>query len=179
MDAISRDGKTNHGLRDTQLHLLYNLNQEGLDLPAIALRPALMLDTGALGSDHSHAGLKLIASKTFGLNRIHLNGSYTAGPKEAPGSGGDWVNRYLYGIAYERTFPIEFFVLLIDLYSVGGIDGSRREIIYDLGTRFQITPTWVVDGGLFHAIRSDRLDFGVTVGVSYVFSIRGSFPTEF
>ena len=178
-DAVRKDGKTNHGLRDTQFHLLYNLNQEGFDFPAIALRPEVTLGTGALGSDHPHAGLKVIASKTFGPNRIHLNGSYTGGPKEAPGRGGDLVNRYLYGIAYERTFPIEFFVLLIDLYSDGPIDGSRKEIVYDLGTRFQITPTWVVDGGLFHAVRSDHLDFGVTVGLSYVFSIRGIFPTEF
>jgi hypothetical protein len=178
-DVILRNNGTIHAFRNTQLHLLYNLNQEGPDLPAIAFRPEVTLGTGGLGTDDPHAGVKVIASKSFGLNRIHLNASYTAGPEEAPGRGGDLVNRYLYGIAYERTFPIEFFVLLVDLYSVAPIDGGRREIIYDLGARFQITPTWVVDAGLFHAIRSDDLDFGMTIGLSYVFSIRGIFPTGF
>lgn len=174
--AVVREGETSGSFRDTQLHLFYNLNQEDRALPAIAFRPELTLGTGELGSDHPHGGLKVIVSKTIGLNRIHLNGSYTFGPKELPGRGGDRVNRNLYGIAYERTFPTEFFVVVADLYSVAPIDGRRREIIYDLGARVQLTPTWVVDAGLFQALRAEHLDFGVTLGVSYVFSFRGLFP---
>lgn len=174
--AVVSDGGTTRSLRDTQIHLLYNLNQEDLNLPAISFRPEVTLGTGALGSDHPHGALKIIASKTFGLNRVHLNGAYTVGPTEPPGKRGDRGHRSLYGIAYERTFPIEFFVLLFDLYAVTPIDGGRREIIYDLGTRIQITPTWVFDAGLFQALRSQEVDFGVTVGLSYVFSVRRLFP---
>ncbi|MFY9270608.1 MAG: hypothetical protein WAO55_12780 [Candidatus Manganitrophaceae bacterium] len=175
-EALLDDGETTDAMRHLQIHLLYNLNQEDLDLPAIAFRPELTFGAGDLGSDHPHGALKVIVSKTFGFNRVHLNGSYTIGPTEAPGKGGDFVKRYLYGIAYERTAPIEFFVLLFDLYAAAPIDGSRREIIYDLGTRIQITPTWVFDAGFSHAIRSEAFDFGVTIGLSYVFSPRWIFP---
>ncbi len=175
-EAIVDDGETTDAVRHFQIHLFYNLNQESLDLPAIAFRPELTLGAGDKGADHPHGALKMIVSKTFGFNRVHLNGSYTVGPTEAPGKGGDLVNRYLYGLAYERTAPIEFFVLLFDLYAAAPIDGGRREIIYDLGTRIQITPTWVFDAGFFHALRSEDLDFGMTAGLSYIFSPRWIFP---
>lgn len=174
--AVLDDGQRTNVLAGTEFHFLYNLNQEDFDLPAIAFRPELTFGTGDLGTDHPHGALKVIVSKTFGFNRVHLNGSYTIGPTEISGRGGDLVNRYLYGIAYERTAPIEFFVLLFDLYAAAPIDGGRREIIYDLGTRIQMTPTWVFDAGFFHAIRSEDLDFGVTAGFSYVFSPRSIFP---
>lgn len=174
--AVLDDGETTDSLRHLQIHFFYNPNQEDLNLPAVAFRWELDFGAGDLGTDHPHGALKVIVSKTFGFNRIHLNGSYTAGPTEVSGRGGDLVNRYLYGIAYERTAPIDFFVLLFDLYAAAPIDGGRREIVYDFGTRIQITPTWVFDAGFFHAIRSEDLDFGVTVGLSYVFSPRWIFP---
>ena len=88
------------------------------------------------------------------------------------------MNRYLYGIAYERTFPIEFLVLLADLYALKPIDGSSTKIIADLGTRLQLTPTWVLDGGIFTGALKDGPDIGFTIGLSYVFSFRGLFPTQ-
>ncbi|TAK07720.1 MAG: hypothetical protein EPO39_05955 [Candidatus Manganitrophaceae bacterium] len=177
-NVTRRDGEAKNSFGDTQIHLLYNLNQESEALPAIALRPEFSLPTGAFGGDHFHAGLKGIASKTFGMNRLHLNGSYTAGPTEAPGRGGDRVSRSLYGIAYERTFPIVFAVVLVDLYAVRPIDGRRAEVISDLGGRVQLTPTWVVDAGLFRALRSEgETRYGFTLGVTTVFSFRRLFPT--
>ena len=174
--AMVRDGGTTRSFRDVQLHLLYNFNQEDELLPAMAVRPELTFGAGALGSEGTHAALKGIVSKTIGLNRVHLNGSYTFGGKELPERGSDRLNRYLFGIAYERTLPFEFLVLLADLYAAEPIDGHRREIIYDIGTRIQVAPTWVLDAGLFQALRAERLDFGLTLGVSYVFSFRRLFP---
>lgn len=175
-EAVVRDGESTTSFRDVQLHLLYNFNQEDERLPAMAIRPELTFGAGALGSEQTHVAVKGIVSKTIGLNRVHLNGSYTFGEKEPPGKGSDRLNRYLFGIAYERTLPLEFLVLLADLYAVGPIDGHRREIIYDIGTRIQVAPTWVIDAGLFQALRAERLDFGLTLGVSYVFSFRRLFP---
>lgn len=109
------------------------------------------------------------------MNRVHLNGSYTVGPTEAPGRGGELVNRYFCGIAYERTFPIEFLALLADVYAVRPIAGGPTEVIADLGARYQLTPFWVLDAGVFTGLREGP-DFGFTVGLSYVFSFRGLFP---
>ncbi|MGH7274614.1 MAG: hypothetical protein ACREIQ_09185, partial [Nitrospiria bacterium] len=177
-NATLQNGRTTNSFRDTQFHLLYNLNQESLTLPSSAFRPEVTLGTGALGSQSEHAALKAIVSRSFGMNRLHLNGSYTIGPTEAPGRGGGLVNRYLYGIAYERTFPIEFLVLLADLYALKPIDGSSTEINVDLGTRLQLIPTLVLDAGIFTGAIKDGPDIGFTIGLSYVFSFRGLFPTQ-
>lgn len=174
--TLSNSQRTN-SFRDTQLHLLYNLNQETFTLPAIAFRPEVIFPMGILGSENTHAALKAIVSKTFGMNRVHLNGSYTAGPTEAPGRGGDLVNRYFYGAAYERTFPIEFLTLLADVYAVKPIQSAPTEVISDFGARYQLTPVWVLDAGIFAGLRKGP-DFGFTVGLSYVFSFRRLFPTE-
>lgn len=177
-NTILQNTRTTNSFRDTQLNLLYNLNQESATLPASAFRAEVTLGTGALGSQNEHAALKAIVSRSFGMNRLHVNGSYTIGPTEAPGLGGGLVNRYLYGIAYERTFPIEFLVLLADLYTLKPIDGSSTEINADLGTRLQLTPTWVLDAGIFTGAIKDGPDIGFTIGLSCVFSFRGLFPTQ-
>jgi len=176
-NATVSNGHRTNSFRDTQLHLLYNLNQENFTLPAIAFRPEATVPTGAIGSENVHAALKAIASKSFGMNRVHFNASYAIGPTEAPGRGGDLVNRYFYGAAYERTFPIEFLTLLVDVYAVKPIQSATTEVIADFGTRYQFTPVWVLDAGVFAGLRKGP-DFGFTVGLSYVFSFRKLFPTE-
>jgi hypothetical protein len=84
------DDNTVSTFRDTQFHLHYNFNQESREWPAIAVRPELTIRSGGLGSRSEHGGLKLMLSKTFHHNRAHFNGSYTVGPTEAPGRGGNW-----------------------------------------------------------------------------------------
>jgi hypothetical protein len=164
-------------VRDTQVHVLYNFNQE-TRWPAFALRPELSIRSGAAGSRREHAALKFIVSKTLNSNRVHFNGSYTVGPTEAPGRGGDLVNRYFYGVAYERTLPLKFLVLLGDVYARKPIDHSKTQVVFDVGTRLQLTPTWVMDFG----VASGRLrpsagpDVAFVFGLSRVFSFRGLYP---
>ena len=165
--------------RDTQLHLLYNFNQESREWPAFALRPELTIRSGALGSQHEHGALKAIVSKTFHRNRVHFNGSYTVGPTEAAGRGGELVNRFLYGAAYERTFPLHFMVLLADVYARKPIDNAPTEVVFEVGTRVQVNPQWVVDAGVSSGVLRHSVgpDIGFTLGVSYSFSFRSLFPT--
>lgn len=171
------ENRAAQGFTDTQLHLLYNVNQESLTLPALALRPELTIGAGPLGSQALHEGLKVIVSRSFARNRLHLNGAYAGGPDEPVGRGGDLVNRYRYGIAYERTFPLEFLVLLTDVYVHKPIDGQPEDVMFDLGARRQLTPTLVVDAGLTAGAPDHDHALGVTLGLSYVFSYRGLFPT--
>ncbi|MGH9805405.1 MAG: hypothetical protein ACRD4D_09565 [Candidatus Acidiferrales bacterium] len=165
--------------RDTQLHLLYNFNQESRQWPAFALRPELTIRSGALGSRHEHGSLKAIVSKTFHRNRVHFNGSYTVGPTEEAGRGGELVNRFLYGAAYERTFPLHFVVLLADVYARKPIDNRPTEVVFEAGARVQVNPQWVVDAGVSSGVLRDSAgpDIGFTFGVSYSFSFRSLFPT--
>ena len=160
--------------RDRQLHLLYNFNQETRRVPAFAIRPELSIRSGGLGSQHEHGALKWIVSKTIGLNRLHFNGSYTIGPTETPGRGGELVNRFFYGAAYERTFPLKFFVLLADVYARKPVGHAPTEVVFDIGTRVQLTPAWVLDAGISSgALRpSAGPDIGFTFGLSRHFSFR-------
>jgi len=173
------DDNTVSTFRDTQLHLLYNFNQESRQWPAFALRPELSLRSGALGSEHEHGSLKAIVSKTFHRNRVHWNASYTVGPTEARGRGGELVNRFFYGAAYERTFPLRFVVLLADVYARKPIDNGPTEVVFEFGTRVQASPRWVLDAGVASGVLRHSVgpDVGFTFGVSYSFSFRSLFPT--
>lgn len=178
--VVSRDsGNTIFAARDQQIHLIYNFNHEGPALPAIAIRPELSIRSGGLGSQHEHGALKWIVTKTLGENRIHLNGSYTVGPTAFRGRGGELVNRFFYGAAYERTFPLRFIVLLSDIYARKPIDNSRTQVVFEVGARFQLTPTWVLDGGVSSGVlrSSAGPDYGFTAGVSHSFSFRWLYPT--
>jgi len=177
--VVARDaGDTVSTFRDTQFHLLYNFNEETPRFPAIAIRPELTFPTGGLATGEVHGSLKLIASKTFGRNRLHFNGSWTAGPTAPPGRGGELVSRYFYGIAYEHTLPLKFLVLLADVNAHRPIDKSPTEVFFELGTRVQLRPGWVLDAGVFTGrLRpSTGPDFGFTFGLSRSFSFRGLFP---
>lgn len=172
-----RDDGAARRFRETQIHFFYNLNQEGRALPAISFRPELTVGTGARGSEKPHGTLKGIMSKSVGTGRIHLNGAYTAGPTEGSDHGEGGASRYLYGIAFERTFPLAFVALLTGLSVQKPISAAPPEMIGDLGARLQLTPTWVLDVGIFTGLRNGP-DFGWTVGLSHVFSFRSLFPTE-
>jgi hypothetical protein len=173
--VVARDAdETVVAARDRQFHLLYNFNQETRRLPAIAVRPELAIHSGGLGSGEPHGSLKLIVSKTAGHNRVHLNGSYTVGPTALAGRGGELVNRFFYGAAYERTLPLKFLVILADVYARKPIDSSPAEVVFETGMRVQLTPRWVLDAG----VNTGKLrpsaghEFGFTFGLSRSFSFR-------
>lgn len=178
--TVREAGRTISGLRDVQLHALYNFNQETHRVPAFAIRPELTLPAGGLGTRNTYAALKVILSKTFSRNRIHLNGSYAVGPTEIPGRSGDLVSRHFYGVAYERTLPLKFLVLLADVYARKPIDHAPTEVVFDLGVRLQLNPAWVLDAGINSgALRhSAGHDFGFTFGLSRAFSFRSLFPIQ-
>lgn len=176
--VAGNSGRTAIAGRGQQVHLLYNFNQETSRWPAFAIRPELSVRGGGLGSQHEHAALKWIVSKTIGANRLHFNGSWTVGPSELPGRGGELVSRSFYGAAYERTLPLRFVALLADLYARKPIDHGRTEVVLEAGARVQVTPTWVVDAGVLtgalrHAVGPD---IGFTFGLSHSFSFRPAFP---
>ncbi len=179
--VVARDaGETTTSSRDVQLHVLYNFNQETRHLPAIAIRPELVIGTGALGARHEHGGLKLLVSKTIRRNRLHFNGSYTVGATEALGRGGDLVNRFFYGAAYERTLPLKFMVLLVDVYARKPIDHGPTEVVLEFGTRVQLNPVWVLDTGISTGQLRPSVgpDVGFSFGLSRSFSFRSLFPRK-
>lgn len=179
--VVAREaGDTVFTSREVQIHALYNFNQETRRMPAVAIRPELIIGTGGLGSQHEHGALKVIVSKTIRQNRLHFNGSYTAGPTEQTGRGGDLVSRFFYGAAYERTLPLKFLVLVADVYARKPIDHSPTEVVFEFGTRVQLSPTWVLDAGVATGQLRPSVgpEVGFTFGLSRSFSFRGLFPRK-
>ncbi len=178
--AAHNAGRTVVTSSDQQVSLLYNFNQETPNWPALAIRPELSIHGGGLGSQHEHGSVKLIVTKTLGENRLHFNASWTVGPTEMPGRGSDLVSRFFYGGAYERTLPLKFVVLLADIYARKPINNSRTEVVLEVGTRLQVSPTWVVDAGLSTGKLRPSVgpDFGFTVGFSHSFSLRWLYPPK-
>ena len=175
-----QSGNTVLTSRDLQLHLLYTFNQETRRMPAIAIRPELAIRSGGLGSQNEHGALKLLISKTIGRHRLHFNGSYTVGPAERPGRGGELVNRFFYGAAYERTLPLKFMVLVADVYARKPIDHAKTEVVFEFGTRIQLNPAWVLDAGIATGQLRPLVgpDLGFTFGLSRSFSFRALFPRK-
>lgn len=172
-DYISmQDNNRRSGLSDTLIHAFYNFNQEGLSLPAIAIRFDGGIPTGGLGSDHLHFTPTAIATKGIGDLRSHINISYTLGPTSSPGRGGE-ISRYFYGLGLDYTWPLKFLMVMGDIVVQKPIDDRERELLLEFGARMQIHPKWVLDIGIgTEALKEEGADFFLTTGLTYIFGVR-------
>lgn len=169
--SLSDEG-TRSGVSDTIFHALYNINQEGLKIPALAIRLDGGIPTGGLGTDHLHAGATAIATKTFRSLRLHSNLSYTIGLSAQKGEGRE-ISRYSYGLGLDYTWPLKFIMMMGDIVVRRPIDNEKTEILLELGTRMQIDPKWVFDIGIgTGALMEEGSDFVATAGLTYIFGIR-------
>lgn len=166
------DGGRVSGTSDTIIHLLYNFNQEGLKIPALAFRLAGGIPTGGLGTGHVHASAAVLATKSFRDLRLHSNLSYTIGPTASEGEGGD-LSRYFYGLGIDYAWPLKFVMVMGDIVSRKPIDNEKSEVLLELGTRMQIDPKWVFDIGIgTGAFRERGSDLVATAGLTYIFGVR-------
>ncbi len=164
--------KSRSGISDTIVHLLYNFNQEGLNVPALAVRLDGGLPTGGLGTDNFHASGAVLATKTLGYLRLHSNLSYTLGPTSSEGQGLD-ISRYFYGIGFDYTWPLRFIMIMGDVVAKKPIDGEKAEVALEFGTRMQFHPKFVFDVGIgTGALREDGSNVIATVGLTYIFGVR-------
>lgn len=172
-DIINQwNGDRVSGISDTFIHLLYNFNQEGLEIPALSIRLDGGIPTGGLGTDHFHTSAALLATKSFRDLRFHSNLSYTLGPTALEGEGGE-LSRYFYGLGIDYTWPLKFIMVMGDIVLIKPIDNQKSELLLELGTRMQIHPKWVLDAGIgTGAFREEGSDVIATVGLTYIFGVR-------
>ena len=163
--ALTREaGVSRSGVEEFATHLLFNLNQEGVSMPAFAIRGDLIAaGVGAVGRQDPAAAIKGIATRTLGGWRAHVNAGY----KWASAlDGGDY---WMGGVALDRALGLSSRVLLGDIYVEIPADGRKARVWLDFGSRLQMTKTLVLDAGI-----SARLDewvdgnsnIGITVGLS-------------
>jgi hypothetical protein len=147
LDVASGDlGSDRSG--DGAVGLLYNLNTETLDLPAMALKVELEAGGGARprGLDASAAA---IATRTFGRWRTHLNAGYTISGSSAAGA-----RRGRYGGAVGANYPLGYPLRFRETFVVDAFthqseaSGAPNTTGLEVGIRHQLSPRIVLDVGV-------------------------------
>ena len=156
---------------DLRLFGLYNLNQETLRIPALAVKLTLDFPSG-MRSRGVDTELKGILTRTVGHGRVHLNAGYQfiGHARHAERSG-----RYevVLGAQYPWGYPRSFTTtVLADVFTrqATRFDETNNSGV-EIGVRRQIAPSVIVDAGIGTECvgPSERDLFFATVGVSFGF----------
>ncbi len=139
--ATERDGAATLGL-------LYNFNTESLTWPAFSVRAEVAAPSGVADAGLDASG-GLIATRTFGRWRTHLNAAYTVwGSTEAGERGG--VYDAAVGLSYPLGYPMRFRETLIaDVFTrQSSADDEPDTTGFEVGMRHQFSARVVLDGGV-------------------------------
>ncbi len=151
------------------VELLYNVNQEGLTFPSVALAGRADFPVGdeVEGVDPS---VKLILSKTIGRSamwhRVHFNAAWTRNNERDEDERKDL---YTFIIGYDRRITPDA-ILILDF--VRRQEGERNEDInlLEAGLRYQLTPLTVVAAGVGAGVGEDSPDLRATIGFQHSFN---------
>lgn len=169
------------GLSGIELSAFHNLNTETRSLPALGIRGDVVLPVGSLAADHVHPALTGIATRSYRWARFHVNGQYSFGaaPDET-GDGADpsphGVSRWLAGIAVDRVFPLDAYLLIADVYAQQPLRaGDPVEWNAGAGIRYQLNPFLALDAGAGRRMTADPAWY-FTLGSAYHLGIRALMP---
>lgn len=141
-------------MRGLELSALWNLNTETA-WPALALRAGAELPVGGFAAPETEGWVAALLTRTFGRSRVHLNG----------GSGSDGLRWG--GLVIDRTLPFHSTLLLAETYARRPSRLEPTQVNAGVGVRHQVTPTLVVDAGVWRGLRRDvGPAWGVTLGLS-------------
>lgn len=167
-------GAWSTGLEEFSAHLFYNLNQESRSTPAFAVRvDAFGPGIGDVGREDIGVRLRGILTRSLGRLRLHANGGYDWA---TVADGADFWHG---GLAFD--YPIGLFskALLGDVYAEFPAGSGDARIWAELGTRFQLTNSTVLDFGITSRVdewTDGAPNIGLVIGLSRVFGIAGLTP---
>jgi hypothetical protein len=165
------------GLAGIQPFVLYNFNTEGPWLPALALRGDLSLPVGSLGGEGTRFTIRAIATRSWGLTRLHLNALRSFGPEDGL-SVAEPARRWTYSVALDRTILRHSILLGAEVVASRAVRGEAVEVNAGAGGRWQWTPTFVLDLGISRRLRETGPDLGLTIGLSHAFALPGLMPAH-
>ena len=163
------------GLSGVRAFALYNFTTDSPRLPAIALRVDGYFPAGELGGEGVKGGATLIATRSFGSSRLHVNGAWGVGrfDSRAVVEGGE---QWWYGAALDRTLFRQSVLLIGEVYARRPSDAEPVEVNASVGGRWQWTPTTVLDLGVSRRLRAAGPDLAFTFGLSHAFAVRALMP---
>ena len=154
---------------------LYNFNTEGPVLPALSLAADMALPVGSLAGDEARFSLKAIATRSWGLTRVHFNAVRSFGSEERLGV--EFAPRWSYGLALDRTFFRSSLLVVGELLTQRAVKDVPTEVNAAVGLRYQLTPTLVLDAGLARRLRSEAgPDYDLSIGLSHAFGLSWLLP---
>ena len=156
---------------DLGFSALYNVNQETLTLPALALKVGVDAPTGV---DARGVGVeaKGIVTKSVERLSLHLNAGY-----EFITSSREDERDGRYELAIGASYPVGAprftrATLVADVFAEQSLrHGERATVGIEVGLRYQLTPrvVWDVGGGTEFAGPAERARFLFTTGLSFGF----------
>jgi hypothetical protein len=173
------EGGRKAGLSAIEFSAFHNLNHETLGWPALGIRGDVVLPVGNLAADRTFASLTGLATRTYPWARFHVNAQYTFG--DAPGTGAGEaapheVSRWLAGIAVDRVFPLDAYLLIADLYAAQPLHADDPvEWNAGVGFRYQVNPSLAVDAGIGRRLTGDPTWY-FTLGSAYHLGFRALMP---
>lgn len=165
------------GISGLRLFGLYNFNTESPWLPALSLRADAVFPVGSLAGEGTHLTAKGIATRSWGRNRIHLNGAYTFGP-DGPTAAAEAADKWWVGTAVDRTLFRQSALLVGELYALRPATGEPVQLNASLGVRYQWSPLVVLDFGVSRRLRRTGPDYEFTLGFSRALAIAGLLPSR-
>ena len=134
-----------------EVSAFWNARRETPGFPALSV-------AASVGEDPL---VRLLATRSFGLSRLHLNGGLDlSGPA-------DWWG----GLAFDRTLFRTSNLLVSELIAEQVGRGRSVEWTAGLGFRRQITPTVVLHGGVSQGLGHSGTEFNL--GLSHAFAMAG------
>lgn len=175
--SVRAGGGTTNGLSGLRAFALYNFNTEGRVLPALALRADAGFPVGALAGDETQVAIRGILTRSWGRNRLHLNGAARIMGGDATGPAVEGIEDWWYGAAMDRTLFRQSVLLVGEVYALRNANVDPVELNASLGLRWQWRPTTVLDVGISRGLRSGLgPDYALTVGIANAFAIAGLMP---
>jgi len=173
--ALDAAGATTWGLSGARLFALYNFNTESSVLPAISIRSDVVLPVGSHGGEATRGSVKVLATRSLGRSRLHLNAEYGFG--DGPTALVEGADRWWYGAAADRTLFRRSTLVVAEVYALREADGTPVEVNASVGVRYQWTPTVVLDLGVARGLRGNLgPDFEFTFGLSRAFALPWLMP---
>ena len=130
---------------------------------------------GSLAGEGTRVSVIGVATRSWGLTRLHVNATRSFGSEDEPGI--EIAPRWRYSLAADRTLFRRSWLLVGELLVQRTVRDSPVELNVAVGARHQLTPTLVLDFGLSRRLRSRAgPDYGLTVGLSHAFGLPWLMP---
>lgn len=140
------------GASHLEVSAFWNARRETPGFPAVSV-------SGSVGEDPA---VGVLATRSFGLSRLHFNG----------GAGFSGSTDWWGGLAWDRTL-FRASTLLVSELVAERVPGPGQAVEWSaaLGVRRQITPTVVLHGGISQGL--GRLGTELSLGLSHAFAVAG------